>query len=156
MRMTRRAFRRGEAIAGGNLEHGAIVFAYDCKDPCPDVVAALTAVRDGMPADPACSGPPGPSVRAVITPDARLTTPIAVAAWGATYTATCIDPPSLRAFAKAHYAHAPENFCADGKNITSAPPCGDAGSNDGGDGGTQDGGDAGSKDGGDAGTADAG
>ena len=134
-----------------DLEHGGIVLAYHCKNGCPEVVAALSSVRDGMPADPACAGPPGPSVRMVVTPDHRLATPIAAAAWGATYTATCIDLPSLQAFARAHYAHGPEDSCNDGVDVSSAAACsiGDAGS-DGSDG--SDGGDAAS----DAGSGDGG
>jgi hypothetical protein len=126
-----------------DLEHGAIVLAYNCKDACPEVVAALTAVIDGMAADSACAGPPGPSARMVLTPDPELATPIAAAAWGATYTATCIDLPSLQAFARDHYAQGPEDFCTDGVDITNAPPCApaaDAGADGGSDAGSADGG----------------
>ena len=69
----------------------------------------------------------------VLTPDPLLDTPIAAAAWGATYTATCIDEASLRAFADAHYGQGPEDFCSDGIDVEKMPPCVDAGT--GGDGG---------------------
>ena len=39
---------------------------------------------------------------------------LAAAAWGATYTASCVDEASLRAFAVAHLGRGPENTCADG------------------------------------------
>jgi hypothetical protein len=107
-----------------DLEHGAIVLAYRCSGACPDVVSALGSVFDGM-ADPLClSIPGGPHARVVLTPDPELATPIAAAAWGATYTATCIDVPSLRAFANAHYAKGREQICVDGIDVEATPPCG--------------------------------
>ena len=48
----------------------------------------------------------------------------AAAAWGATYTATCIDVPSLRAFANDHYGHGREVLCTDGVDVASMPVCG--------------------------------
>jgi hypothetical protein len=129
-----------------DLEHGAIVLAYRCKDDCPEVVAALSSVIDGMTADPACEGAPGPSARMVLTPDPDLPTPIAAAAWGAIYTATCIDLPSLQAFAKDHYAQGPEDICANGVDVSNAAPC--TGSDAGADGGDAAPDDAGSGDGG--------
>ena len=38
------------------------------------------------------------TARLVLTPDAKLATPIAIAGWGVTYTATCIDKASLNDF----------------------------------------------------------
>ncbi len=97
-----------------DLEHGAIVLTYKCATSCPDVVAALTMVFDSE-VDPICLGMgSGPIARMVLTPDPLLPTPIAAAAWGATYTATCIDPPSLQQFANEHYGHGREDFCTDG------------------------------------------
>ena len=107
-----------------DLEHGAIVLTYRCSDACPDVVAALASVFDGM-ADPLClSIPGGPPARVVLTPDPDLVTPIAASAWGNTYTATCIDVPSLQAFANAHYGMGREVLCADGVDVEAEPPCG--------------------------------
>lgn len=105
-----------------DLEHGAIVLAYRCQGACPDVVAALGEVFDSL-TDDACPGAPGPSARVILTPDPLLDTPIAAAAWGATYTATCIDVESLKAFAKANYAKAPEDFCTEGVDVTGVDPC---------------------------------
>jgi hypothetical protein len=110
-----------------DLEHGAIVFAYNCPDGCPDVVAALGTVFDGM-ADPLCLSIPGnPPARVVLTPDPELATPIAAAAWGQTYTATCIDIPSLRAFANAHYGQGREPLCTNGQDVETTPLCPDGG-----------------------------
>jgi hypothetical protein len=99
-----------------DLEHGGIVFLFRCSGSCTDVVDALTTAFDGMPADPLCDGM-APTARHVLTADPDLATPIAAAAWGATYTATCIDPPSLAKFARDHYAQGPEDFCTDGLDI---------------------------------------
>jgi len=118
-----------------DLEHGAIVFSYRCADTCPDVVAALSTVFDGM-ADPLCLSIPGsPPARVVLTPDPDLDTPIAAAAWGNTYTATCIDIPSLRAFANAHYGQGREPLCTAGWDEQAAPLCPSADGGDGGDSG---------------------
>jgi hypothetical protein len=106
-----------------DLEHGAIVFTYNCADGCPDVVAALGEVFDGL-ADPLClQTPGGPPARAVLTADPLLTTPIAASSWGDTYTATCIDIPSLRAFANAHYGMGREPLCADGVDVDTTSVC---------------------------------
>lgn len=99
-----------------DLEHGAIVMAYRCSDGCPDVVAALTGVMNQI--SEACSPP-----RVILTPDPDLDTPIAAAAWGATYTATCIDATSLTAFANDHIGRGPEDICTDGADVSSAAPC---------------------------------
>jgi hypothetical protein len=97
-----------------DLEHGAIVLSYKCAGSCPDVVAALNMVFANE-VDPLClASGPGPLGRMVLTPDPLLDTPIAAAAWGATYTATCIDLPSLQAFANAHYGQGREDFCTNG------------------------------------------
>jgi hypothetical protein len=107
-----------------DLEHGAIALLYRCDGECPDVVDALGKVFDGM-ADPLClTVPGGPPARMILAPDPDLPTPIAAAAWGATYTATCIDVPSLQAFANEHYAKGPENLCNNGVDPIAMPPCG--------------------------------
>ena len=109
-----------------DMEHGAIVFLHHCQGACPDVIAALEQGRDAVSGDPMCLQiPDGPTERVLITPDPKIEAPIAAAAWGATYTATCIDVPSLRDFAKAHYAKATENLCAQGQYASD--PCSDAG-----------------------------
>jgi hypothetical protein len=101
-----------------DLEHGAIVFAYNCADgdaDCADVAAALQAVSDALPDDPLCAATgQGVRVRTVITPDPLLDVPVAAAAWGYTYKAECVDLPSLTAFAMEHYGNGPEVLCAQG------------------------------------------
>lgn len=114
-----------------DLEHGSVVLAYRCDDGCPAVVEALRALLADQPADPSCAD--AVHDRLILTPDPLLAAPVAAAAWGATYTATCLDPASLRAFIDAHYAKAPENTCAQGLEPTDAGwgAC-DAGVEDGG------------------------
>jgi hypothetical protein len=122
-----------------NLEHGAVVFAYRCPSSCPDVEKALGDLFDKV-GDTLCLVPGGPVARVVLTPDPDLDTPIALAAWGATYTATCIDPPSMKAFLVKAYGHGTEATCANGIDpaglIASCQDGGaDGGNDDAGDGG---------------------
>ena len=101
-----------------NLEHGAVVMAFACGADCPEVPLAFEAAADAFGVDPLCAAKPGGAQRSriLITPDPLLDEPIGLAAWRATYSATCIDPPSLLAFVEAHYAKGPENLCAEGKD----------------------------------------
>jgi len=106
-----------------DLEHGAVVLAYRCETSCPEVVAALEEVYDGAAGDPLCiSAGAGPKARLVLTPDPDLETPIAASAWGATYTATCIDTASLAAFVAQVYGKGPESTCYDGVDLESGAP----------------------------------
>jgi Protein of unknown function (DUF3105) len=93
-----------------DLEHGAVVFLYNCGDAgCADVVSALRAVSDSIPDDPLCASQgTGVRVRTVITPDPLIDVPVAAAAWGWTYKAQCADVPSLKQFALDHYGQGPE------------------------------------------------
>lgn len=97
-----------------SMEHGAVVLYYRCamKDLCPDVAAALRAVRDQVATDPGCD--PSIRVRVILVPRPDLDVPVAATAWGFTYKAQCVDAPSLSAFIRDHYAHATEDFCAPG------------------------------------------
>ena len=56
----------------------------------------------------------GCAVRTVITPDPLIPEPIVAVAWGFVYRAQCVDLPSLQDFMRSHYAHAPEDECANG------------------------------------------
>lgn len=100
-----------------DLEHGAIVFLYNCGSAgCPDVVSTLQAASDSLPDDPVCAqqGGPGVRVRTVITPDPLIPTRVAAAAWGWIYLADCADLPTLEQFAKAHYGQGREDLCSPG------------------------------------------
>jgi hypothetical protein len=98
-----------------DLEHGAIDYLYNCglvDGGCAGVVSGLEQAAAAMPTDPLCD--PSVRVRFVLTPDPGIVYPVAAAAWGWTYQAACVDLPTLEAFAKAHYAQSPENFCTNG------------------------------------------
>lgn len=97
-----------------NLEHGGIVFLYNCPEGCADDVAALQALTAGLDADSRCTAPI--RTRTLITPDPELPAGVrfAAVAWNWSYTAPCLDIPSLRAFAVEHYAQGNEDTCAEG------------------------------------------
>jgi len=97
-------------------EHGAVVLAYKCPNraECASVADQLRAIRDALPDDPLCAEFAPTRVRIVITPDPLLDRPIGVAAWGWSYTADCVDAPSIRAFIDGHYARGIENLCNPG------------------------------------------
>ena len=120
-----------------DLEHGAVVIAYRCTTGCPELVAALGEIYDGVSLDPLCVQSGG-TARAVLTPDPELDAPIGAATWGATYVATCLDPESLSEFLADNYGKGPEQTCAAGKDVENPeaglPSC-DGGAGDGGDGG---------------------
>ncbi len=98
-----------------DLEHGAVVLLYKCQSAteCPEIVKELRTVIAGLPSDPLCGG--AVRVRAVLVPDPLLDKKVAVAAWGWTYQADCVDVPSLSKFARDNYGKGPEALCADGQ-----------------------------------------
>jgi len=126
-----------------DLEHGAVVLLYNCAllpgaadagapdagdasseaetsaeasvpSACDALVQNLRQLMSSLPEDPQCNADAGVHRRIVLTPDPLLTTPVAAAAWGWTYRAQCFDRGTLEAFARDHYAHAPENECLNG------------------------------------------
>ena len=99
-----------------NLEHGGIVLLYNCPEGCPDLLESLETLIAEFPADEKCS----PPVRArfILAEDPELDVPLAAAAWGHFYKATCLDLDGLRAFVEEHYAKAPEDTCKDGFDFT--------------------------------------
>jgi hypothetical protein len=112
-----------------NLEHGSILMLHDCEEACPDVTAAFEQAAVELGPDPLCVASPANAERSriVFAPDPELDEPIGLAAWRATYTATCIDPPSLLDFLEKHYATGPEQVCSQGKDpadpATGVPAC---------------------------------
>jgi len=97
-----------------NLEHGWVVLSYRCAKECSNIVAALEQAFDEA-GDTYCVVHGDGAARVILTPDPLLKTPIAVAAWGATYTATCIDPPSIAAFIAARIGRGTEMICGGGQ-----------------------------------------
>jgi len=100
-----------------SLEHGAVVLAYDCPSGCPELVASLRAFVDAYPGDARCSGT-GARARFIVMPARDLGAPVAAAAWGKIYRATCFDETSLRAFVDETYARSPEDLCAPGVDLS--------------------------------------
>lgn len=112
-----------------DLEHGAVVVAYNCPNGCASDVAALEAFFASRPVNPTCTPPV--ERRYVLTPDPKLDARFAVIAWGVALKGDCLDPAALEAFYAAHYAHAPEDECFDGVDVLAAngglpPGCGEA------------------------------
>jgi hypothetical protein len=106
-----------------SLEHGGVVLAYD-----PGIVeasavrAAFEEIATARGIDDRCRTEAWPN-RIIVVPDPELDWPIAVRAWEHVYDATCLDRPSIEAFIAAHYAHAPENFCFAGVDLSSTGWC---------------------------------
>jgi hypothetical protein len=102
------------------LEHGAVVFWYNCPEGCADEVAEVEAFIDGLPEDPRCvtSGVPR---RTVLVPSPTLASRWAASAWGFALTADCFDSEAFRAFYDEHYGLAPEDLCGASTPITSNP-----------------------------------
>jgi hypothetical protein len=107
-----------------DMEHGAVILLHNCAGACAtDVKKAFNTVYDAQHDVLCIATGAGVEARMVMAPDTTTETPIALAAWGATYTATCIDPPSLADFVKQHYGHGPETLCANGVDETQFPSC---------------------------------
>lgn len=87
-----------------NLEHGAVVFLYNCPDGCADEIAALEFVASPRPF-------------ALVMPYAALPGRFAAVAWGHRLVSECYDEEAFQAFYEAHVNHAPESS-------TSPPPGG--------------------------------
>ena len=84
-----------------NLEHGGLVFLYNCPEGCADDIASLTAFVQSLP--------PG---RAVMAPYAEMDSRVAALAWGVRMSLACVDTVTLQSFYDDTVAHAPENVTA--------------------------------------------
>jgi uncharacterized protein DUF3105 len=102
------------------LEHGAVVFWYNCPEGCADEVAQVEAFIGALPEDPLCSGSGSPR-RAVLTPSPRLTSRWAASAWGFALSADCFDESAFAAFYTEHYGQGPEQLCNPGNAFTENP-----------------------------------
>ncbi len=105
------------------LEHGAIVLTYRCDvaADCTEIRETLEEIVAAQPRDSLCRE--DAPVRYVLAPAPDLEWPIAVLAWEHTYTATCLDRPSIEAFFASRYARGPENTCALGVNLSATGWC---------------------------------
>ena len=106
-----------------DLEHGAVVFTYNCPGGCDSDIAAAQAFIDALADDPLCVPSDGdPRVRMTMTPDPNVTTKFAASTWGWTLRADCFDPVAFGAFVQDHYGQGRELLCGQG---TTQPECGD-------------------------------
>ncbi len=107
-----------------DLEHGAIVFSYNCcasSAGCADEVAQVQSLIDGLPVDPECSS--ATPRRVVLTPDPLLDVRWGVSAWGSTLRADCVDEQLFGQFYLDHFGKGPEDFCDPGSDFGGTPPC---------------------------------
>lgn len=105
-----------------SMEHGAVVFSYNCDDGCPDEVAAAQALIDAQAEDPLCDGT-GTLRRAILVPDPTLDVRWGAGAWSDNLRAECFDPNVFGLFYQAHYGKTYEDICYEGLAFTE-PPCG--------------------------------
>jgi len=101
------------------LEHGAVVFWYNCPEGCADEVAQAQAMIDSLPLDPLCAGTGTPR-RAILVPFPDLDARWAASAWGYLDKASCFDEAVLRSFYAEHYGKGPEALCG-GSGVTLTP-----------------------------------
>jgi Protein of unknown function (DUF3105) len=103
-----------------SLEHGAVVFWYNCPDGCAEEVARASAMIDSFPLDPLCAGTGAPR-RAILVPSPDLDARWAASAWGFLEKADCFDEAVLRSFYADHYGQGPEDLCvAPGTTLTAS------------------------------------
>ena len=104
-----------------DLEHGAVVYSYNCPEGCDDEVAQVQSLIDALPTDSLCTD--GPVRRTVITPDPLLDVRWGVSAWGHTLRADCVDPDRFTQFYLNHFGQGPEQLCAQGSDFSGMQPC---------------------------------
>jgi hypothetical protein len=92
------------------LEHGAVVFWYNCPEGCADEVAQAEAMIAALPLDPLCAGLGTPR-RTVLVPSPKLDARWAASAWGFLEKADCFDADALRSFYLEHFGQGPEALC---------------------------------------------
>jgi hypothetical protein len=102
------------------LEHGAIVFWYNCPDGCADEVAEVESFIAAEPTDPLCAGTSA-ARRAVLVPYPDLGSRWAASSWGYALTADCFDPAEFGAFYTEHYGRGRELSCGSGTPYTQNP-----------------------------------
>jgi hypothetical protein len=98
------------------MEHGAVVVLYNCSDDCSAEVAQAETWANTLPPDPLCATNSAKR-RVIVSPDPKLLTKWAAAAWGATLRTSCFEADVFTEFYDLFYAKAPENFCTDGADL---------------------------------------
>lgn len=91
-----------------DLEHGAVIIAYNCgTTPCDAELAAVQAVVDTIPKR-SCGKAP-----VIVVPDPTLDVRFAATAWGHVLRASCFDPAPFTTFINAHINLGPELIAQD-------------------------------------------
>ena len=80
-----------------NLEHGAIVYLYNCPDGCDEEVANVEALAGSMP-----------EATTLVSPYSAMTAGFAAVSWGWRLKMSCADEDMLRSFYEDHQGQAPE------------------------------------------------
>ena len=83
-----------------NLEHGGVVFLYNCPDGCSADLEAFAALARA-------------NQRTLLTPYADLPARFALVAWGHRILSACVDKPVFQAFYDMHFDHGPESLASD-------------------------------------------
>jgi len=83
-----------------NLEHGGVVFLYNCPGGCDTDLATFTALAQA-------------NQRTLLTVYPELPARFALVAWGRRLVSECIDVPAFQAFYDANFDHAPEAIASD-------------------------------------------
>jgi hypothetical protein len=107
-----------------DLEHGAVVFSYNCcasSTGCAEEVAQVQAMIDALPADPSCDA--ATPRRVLLTPDPLLDVRWGVSAWGSTLRADCVDSERFRQFYLDNVGRGPEDLCNPGTDFGGTAPC---------------------------------
>lgn len=104
------------------LEHGAVVFWYNCPEGCSDEVDEVEAFIAALPEDPLCETFAA-ARRAVLVPYPELSSRWAASAWGFALTADCFDADEFGGFYSEHTGQGPEALCNNGQaNVASRCP----------------------------------
>lgn len=83
-----------------NLEHGGVVFLYDCPDGCEDEVAELRALVEANP-------------RTLLTRYPELPTRFAAVSWGHRLLSDCADRSAFQSFYDSHFDRGRESIGSD-------------------------------------------
>jgi uncharacterized protein DUF3105 len=102
-----------------SLEHGAVVFWYNCPEGCADEVAEVEDFIDSLPEDPLCEAEgQGVPRRAILVPYPELESRWAASAWGWTLNAECFDDGAFGDFYAARTGRGREALCLPGTVVT--------------------------------------